>query len=261
MKLICQYHGGSHSYGLNTPMSDLDNRGVYINTDLAGLINPSQANADSCVVNQPDNDQTQPDNVYYEVRRYLSLLKKANTQAVEMLFNQNWILLEPEFKAILASRHQLISPEKVHISIQGYGFSEYKKAMGTTTGKLGGQRKLAVEQHGFSPKNFVNLLRIYYCGEVFFREGEYPVNLQGTFIHTQLMELKLHPERFTLERLNEMFTERQQAFDQSWEAGKSYICEDYQYKDETAAALSFQAYRKQILKFSQFSLRERLFGC
>jgi predicted nucleotidyltransferase len=257
MKLICKYYGGSHSYGLNTPSSDLDHRGVYINDDLAGIINPSQNNSDSAQVTQnKDNDV-----VFYEIRRYLSLLKKANTQSIEMLFNNDWVYITDEFQKIQAERWKLIDPEKVFNSIQGYGFSEYKKAIGSTTGKLGGQRKLAVETYNFSPKNWVNLLRIYYCGERFFKTGVYPVSLEGTSIHTQLMELKTKPEQFTLDRLNEMFTERQKEFNESWEKQQKDIRNLYYYDDRIATNLIFNCYRKGLLKLAQFSLRERLFGC
>jgi predicted nucleotidyltransferase len=38
MKLLCEYLGGSHLYGTNTPDSDIDTRGVFMNTDPSKIL-------------------------------------------------------------------------------------------------------------------------------------------------------------------------------------------------------------------------------
>ncbi len=245
--------GGSHSYGLNTPASDVDLRGVYIVTNLAQIIDPHSYQTSKCDVWNTDPEKDQEDKVYFEVRHFLHLLKKGNTQSVEMLFNKSWTKNTHYFQAIQKKKNFLLAPGNIYHATKGYSFSEYQLAVGTRTGKLGCKRQSQVDKYGFSPKNWCNLLRILYCAETFFKTGEYPVSLIGSYIHPQLLEIKCNPERFTVTRLNEMYFERQGAFQLAWATCETKISQQYLFDDTIAAELMMSCYRDQLYKLGKMS--------
>lgn len=190
--------GGSHSYGLETPQSDLDWRGVYANTDLAHIVGIRSGLNDS-IIHQ--NEQT--DEAYWELRRFLNLLRQGNTQAVEMLFAEKMEYSSPEFELVRDNRHKLLDTKKLFVVLSGYATSERRLANGERTGKLGGKRKEAIDKYGFSPKNFVQLFRLLWAGSTFFSIGHFPVSVKSyREFHEELMAVKTTPEKFKVADLN-----------------------------------------------------------
>lgn len=198
--MMCQLIGGSTLYGLNTPESDVDYRGLFLATDnkyVAGF-----ATVESIV-------QTgETDSVYYELYRYLTLLRKSNTQVLEILFapEKSFTLKTTAFDEIRDFKYELIDSEVLKKSLQGYVYSEMRLAVGERTGRLGGKRKESLNKHGFSPKNFVQILRLCRLGQTFFNRGEYIVNFKDSDekFHSLLMEIKTQPQNFTCEQLKKM---------------------------------------------------------
>lgn len=195
--MICKMRGGSHSYGLNTHESDEDFRGVFVNDDVGTIIGLDRFE------HKVTKNETE-DSVYWELRHFLNMLRRGNTQALEMLFNQHWISIDPLFNKLINNRLRLIDTTKVHSSLTGYIYSELKLANGEHTGKLGGKRKEQIDRLGFSPKNFVQLIRLTYCGTEFFKTRQFPVNLQdyAPMLATNLLRVKTHPEEFDKTILN-----------------------------------------------------------
>ena len=198
-ELLCQLIGGSTLYGLNTKYSDVDYRGLFIARDkkyVAGL-----EKIDS-IVQTGDIDST-----YYSLERYMQLLRKSNTQVLEILFapESAFTFTTDLFKFLQTCRYKLIDSHIIKGSLRGYVFSEIRLATGERSGQLGGKRKLAVEEYGFSPKNFVQILRLCRVGIEFFNSGEYIVNVKNhdPGFHNFLMEIKTQPENFTCEQLEE----------------------------------------------------------
>ncbi len=72
---LLRVRSGSHAYGLATPGSDLDERGVFLAPRDRFLAGDAPAQ-----LSDPTNDV-----VYYELGRFLELLGKANPTALEML--------------------------------------------------------------------------------------------------------------------------------------------------------------------------------
>lgn len=198
MKTIAKLLGGSHLYGLNTPDSDIDERYIYAYDDVPNIIGLDK---NECV----DSRNGDQDVLGYEVRRYLSLLRKTNSQAVEFLYapDSAFSILEEPFKLIRENKHKLIDPNRFYASLKGYIYSELRLAVGERTGRLGGKRKEQLDKYGFSPKNFAHLLRLCRSGARFFKTGEFPVNIMAydPELHQRLMEIKLTPELFTKEEL------------------------------------------------------------
>lgn len=201
MKILAKIAGGSHLYGLNTPESDYDERYIYAYDDIANIIGLDK---NECI----DNRDGEQDKLGFELRRYLQLLRKTNTQVVELLFadESKFIELSPEFKKIRENRFKLIDQDRFYKSMRGYIQGELRLANGERTGDLGGKRKAALEKYGFSPKNFCQLIRLCKCGITYFIDGEYPVDLREKFpeLSQRLIEIKTEPGLFTKERLNEM---------------------------------------------------------
>jgi len=110
---------GSRAYGLDTPASDTDTRGVFIL--------PQDMFFGFGYIEQVNSERN--DHVYYELGKYLKLLAKNNPSSLELLF-------APEDSVIF--RHPLmdrIKPESImsrlcRESFAGYALNQVKRARG-----------------------------------------------------------------------------------------------------------------------------------
>lgn len=162
---------GSRAYGLAGPDSDVDQRGCYLSTDIKNIIG----------LNRHDHQTKQSkdeDSFYFELRHFLNNLRKSTTSALELLFNETWTEITPDWQYIQANRIYLINTEKTYNCLRGYIFGEKKLILGIRSGELGSKRKESLEKYGYSPKNLVNLIRLCFCGGYFFQTGFFPVNIQ-----------------------------------------------------------------------------------
>lgn len=196
-RLLCELIGGSTLYGLDTQDSDIDYRGLFFASDKQYVT--GFENIESIV-------QTgEVDSAYYELTHYLKLLRKSNTQVLEILFapessfTRNGLL----FNRIRENRYSLIDSHILKGSLKGYVFSEMRLATGERSGRLGGKRKEQVMKFGFSPKNFVQIMRLCRVGQRFFTDGHYIVNvkLSDPEFHAELMDIKTQPQKYTVEQL------------------------------------------------------------
>lgn len=196
MKMIVKTLGGSTAYGLNTPESDLDYRGVFINTDPAQILGLSRF--------EHHQKQETDDVVYYEMRKFFELLKNGNTGALEILFSDSLLETSEVFAEIQHNRTRFIDTDKMFRCLLGYMQGERRLANGERTGVLGGKRKAQLEKYGFSPKNFTQLFRLAWAGETLFKKGHFPVNVKSedTVFWEWLMGVKTKPENHTKEELN-----------------------------------------------------------
>jgi len=117
--IVLETLSGSRAYGLDTPQSDTDIRGVFIL--------PQEIFYGFHAVEQVCSERN--DIVYYELRKYCQLLAKNNPATLEMLFAPEETLLH---KHPLMDR---IKPEKVvsrlcRDSFAGYAMGQVKKAKG-----------------------------------------------------------------------------------------------------------------------------------
>ncbi len=207
--------GGSHSYGLATPSSDIDWRGVYVHTSVSALVGLDK---DTHKENQKDG----VDEVYKEFRETMRLLRGANTMAVELLYNQAWDLITPEWNCVIEKREQLVDSEKLFSCLRGYMQGELKLANGERTGKLGGKRKEAIDKYGFSPKNFVQMFRLSWAGQIYFQKGYFPVNVpsENSSFAKLLLRIKTQPELYTKQALNNMAEESEEWLVKAYESRK-----------------------------------------
>ena len=200
MNIIAKYYGGSTSYGLATPESDLDVRFVFLNTDYSKIIGLDRYEHECRQSNGEDS-------FGWELRHYLNLLKNGNTMCLEMLYNDNWIELSEEFKLIQSERNNLIDSHKLYKCLKGYCHSERRLVLGERTGVLGGKRRTHLEKYGYSYKNLIQFLRLCLAGSVFFKEGYFPVNIREVDKYNVLFSIKTHPEICNKEEAIKMMEE------------------------------------------------------
>lgn len=189
--------GGSRMYGLETPESDTDIRGVFLNTDPAYIIGLGRNE----IVKYEREDS-----VFFELVHFLKSLSKTNTQALELLFAEEYLEISPEFEKVRENRLRLVDSKRLFSSLKGYIGNERRLANGERTGNLGSKRKKQIEKYGFSPKNFSHLFRLAYCGSIFFRNSSYPVRVSSldAGMHEFIFSVKTEPCKYTREYLNTM---------------------------------------------------------
>jgi hypothetical protein len=199
MKMLVKVLGGSTAYGLNTPESDVDYRGVFVNTEPSKILG----------LDKLDHLQKQEadDIVYYEVRKFFDLLRQGNTGALEILFTEDAPLETSDiFAEIQANKLKFVDTDKMFRCLLGYMQGERRLANGERTGQLGSKRKAQLDKYGFSPKNFTQLFRLANCGISLFEKGYFPVNMKkhDETVHAFLLRVKTHPESYNKEQLNNL---------------------------------------------------------
>jgi hypothetical protein len=110
---------GSRAYGLETPESDTDTRGVFIL--------PQDLFFGFSYIEQVNSDRN--DHVYYELGKYLKLLAKNNPSSIELLFapEDSVIFLHPLMDRI---KPESIMSRLCRESFAGYALNQVKRARG-----------------------------------------------------------------------------------------------------------------------------------
>jgi predicted nucleotidyltransferase len=111
---------GSNLYGMATPESDTDYRGVCI-PPMNVLLNPFE-NFD-----QKDAGFQEEDRAIYSLKKFVQICADANPNIIELLFipEQNVIMTTPLWQKIVDNRHLFVS-KKVRYTFSGYAYSQLK---------------------------------------------------------------------------------------------------------------------------------------
>lgn len=119
-KMIFKAIVGSQSYGTNIATSDIDYKGVYL-----------QSHKDLLSFGYKEQVDHGKDECYYEVRRFLQLLETGNPTVLELLFSPQDCIIEktPEFDLIVKHREKFLT-KKCMMSFGGYAVAQIKKARG-----------------------------------------------------------------------------------------------------------------------------------
>jgi hypothetical protein len=120
VRTIFMCRGGSHAYGLNTPQSDLDIRGVAIPPKeyFLGFV----SRFDQAIWNEPDDVQI------YSIVKYFQLAADANPNILELLF-VDWsdiIDIHPVWREVIGHRKEFLS-KKCRYTYSGYAHSQLKR--------------------------------------------------------------------------------------------------------------------------------------
>jgi predicted nucleotidyltransferase len=200
-KTLCKILGGSHLYHLNTPESDIDERGVFMHLDPKFIVGTKRFDEER---RQPKD--TDEDVVLKELSHYCSLLAKSNSEALELLFcnESEFTFLSNEFRLFRENARFFIDSEKLFRCLRGYMKGERRLMNGERKGQIGGKRYAKLQEVGYSPKNAVQLIRLANVGIHFFRMGEFIVDTRQfpDDLHESLFEVKTKPENFSKDEIN-----------------------------------------------------------
>ena len=121
--LILKCIGGSHLYGLNTPSSDLDIRGIYLE-DIADILNISGRQ------NGESSDDKQ-DIKFYSLGKFLKLAAECNPSIIELLWVPDEAILykSPLYDELVSHRDWFMSKRALH-KFKGYAHSQLERAEG-----------------------------------------------------------------------------------------------------------------------------------
>lgn len=183
---------GSQSYGTSIPESDIDYKGVYL-----------QSNDEILSSRYKDQYQVTKDECYYEVARFLQLLQTANPTVLELLYSPNECIVKssPQFDLIVACRDKFLT-KKCLQSFGGYASAQIKKARGLN-------KKMNYEHNRIERKSPLDFCWLYKNGLV------YP------FLETNLDSMKCG-----LSRLNHIVGCYSLFYDENGNKGYNGICRD-----------------------------------
>lgn len=147
---------GSRAYGLDSPDSDTDRRGIYLppaklHWSLYG------------VPEQLENEATQE--AYWEIQKFIVLALKANPNVLECLYTPLVEMKTPLADELLQMRAIFLS-RLVYQTYNGYVMSQFKKMQADIRNQ--GQVKW---------KHVMHLIRLLQAGIVALREGYVPVRV------------------------------------------------------------------------------------
>ena len=242
LDIIAKIQSGSHLYGLNTPESDLDYYSVGLNTQMRHILGLDRYEHEISMTE--DKDST-----CFELRRFLSLCRKATTHAYELLntSSKKFEILDPEFKRyILDHKHRFMDTEKLFKCLMGYLNGEIRATFGETTGKLGDKRKAQIEKYGFSPKNACNAARLALSGINFFRKGKYIVNFssEDSGIHELLKDIKCNPGAFSKGGLKDILNSLENSLKASFDSRDK--SKDLTFDEEYANYVVWKIYSPRL---------------
>ena len=201
---------GSHAYGLATPDSDHDTRGVYALPTTAYIYGLTRAKP----LKSPDEDR-----VLWDLRQFMSLAAGANTQALEVLFVPGKHILERnEVGMLLRRQRHLFLTKALFRVVTGYALSEYRQAVGEGKRKLGAQRKADIARYGYSPKNASHCLRLLGAGIIALETHEFPVHIDDPDERRFLLRLK--QGELTRDHFEGAFVQRDQRLKAAHEASE-----------------------------------------
>ena len=161
---------GSHAYGLATPESDEDFRGIFIPSkeDLLGMHHTRNIERKS-----PD-----PDIVLKCLEEFLRLALEGNPNILEQLFidDENLLYSHNIFSPFRAHRNMFLS-KKVKRTYTGYAIGQLKKMRSGHTRDLGAKRKALIEKYSYDTKNCSHVFRLLIQGKEILEKGALSVKL------------------------------------------------------------------------------------
>lgn len=119
-RLIFKAIVGSQAYGTSIPTSDIDYKGVYV-----------QSTDDLVTFKYKQQIEPSKDECYYELRRFVQLAMTANPTILEMLFVDDQFIVQssPEFELLRKNRHKFLT-KKCALSFGGFAVAQIQKAKG-----------------------------------------------------------------------------------------------------------------------------------
>lgn len=167
MKVILESIVGSTAYGLNTPDSDVDKLGIYVQPVdyFIGLRLPTEK--DFSVVH------TDPDRTLHEVGKFCRLALKCNPTVTELLWTPEELLTVRSEDGNLLRKHRMsfVSAPLVRDAYLGYAKSQLVRL--EERGDFGSDTRKRIKKHAR------HLARLMFQGYTLYTQGELPIKLEN----------------------------------------------------------------------------------
>lgn len=112
MSIIVKTVAGSHLFGTNTPTSDKDYKGIFLPTKKEILLGQYQeSKSDTTGDDQSKNSSEDVDVELYSLKKFLKMIRKGDTAAIELLFTPEDLIIEksPIWDKIIENRDMFLS--------------------------------------------------------------------------------------------------------------------------------------------------------
>lgn len=122
-KTILQAVTGSVAYGLNHAASDIDKMSIFVapTVEVAGLHWASKHESFS------DAGPTGDDNTGHEIGKYLRLVLKSNPTLIELMFMDDYEILDETGQGLVALRDKVLYTEGVRNAYYGYAKAQFER--------------------------------------------------------------------------------------------------------------------------------------
>lgn len=184
---IYQVVSGSRAYGMSTPTSDVDVRGVVVPPlrYFMGLNNFEQ------VENQSK------DVCFYSLKKFVQLAYKNNVHAMEMLFMdpETVTYVHPVGQMLLDNRHMFPS-KLLGYSIGGYAHQQLMVMR--TKQQNGTGRQELITKHGMDTKMAAHAIRLFRMGTEALSSGDLKVKRPDAAELLEIRAGKYSPEEFAV---------------------------------------------------------------
>ena len=121
--LILKCVAGSHLYGLNTPSSDMDTRGIYMES-IGDVLN----------INGRQNGEVaddRQDEKYYSLGKFLKLASECNPNIIELLWlPEDAILFKSQIYEELTEHRDWFMSKRARHTFMGYAYAQIQRAKG-----------------------------------------------------------------------------------------------------------------------------------
>lgn len=121
--LLVRHLGGSHAYGMNTPTSDVDYRGIFFA--------PERSVRTPFFPIKEVSDTNEEDTKYHELTHFMKLVVDCNPNIIETLWVDPKVIEHSSaaYEHLRANRSELLS-KKAAFTFTGYAFAQLKRIKG-----------------------------------------------------------------------------------------------------------------------------------
>lgn len=157
------------------------------------------------------------DCVFYEIKKFFTLLLQGNPNVLGLLWTrrEHFLEIRPAGKEILDNRHLFVG-KHVWASFAGYARAQLIKMESQKfEGYMGEKRKALVDKFGYDTKNAAHCLRLLKMAKEFLETGEMRVFRENDYGYLLNVKKGAYPLSFIKGQAEEWFNEAQEAYNKS----------------------------------------------